>query len=84
MDITAIKVLSGVAGVQAVEAINSIPIDAYEKLGIIGLLILAVYVLWVADQKRQTKLENIIAENTRTMTEVRDVLHRCATNARRE
>ncbi len=78
MDLTAVKILSGVAGVQAIEAVSSVPIDVYEKFGIIGLLIFAVYALWLADQKRQTKLENIIKENTRALTEVRDILRMCA------
>lgn len=76
--ITAVKLLGGVSGIMAVETVGTMPIELYEKFGLIGLLIAAIYVLWVADQRRQSKLEEIIKENTQVMTEVRDALRFCA------
>ena len=75
--VSAVRVLSGVGGIMAVDTVSSAPVEIYEKLGIIGLLVIAVYVLWLADQRRQSKLEKIIEENTKAMTEVRDVLRFC-------
>jgi hypothetical protein len=48
-----------------------------EKFGIVGLLTMMVAVLWKQDQKRQSKLEELLCASIQTMTEVRDAIRNC-------
>lgn len=66
--ITGLKVLS----LAPILAAADLPIDGYEKIGVVALLILAVVALWREGNKKQEKLERIIESNTRAMTEVVD------------
>jgi hypothetical protein len=56
----------------------------YEKVGIVGILIVAIVVIWKDGKARQDKLENIIAENTKALStntevqrEIKETLKKC-------
>ena len=49
---------------------------AYEKLGIVALLLIAVVVIYRDGCKRQDKLEKIIKENTEAMTNCHETQRR--------
>ena len=68
-----IKVLS-LAPIAAAMELPNIASGGWEKIGIVGLLILAVVAIWRDSGKRQDKLEKIIERNTEAMTHNADTL----------
>ena len=71
-----------VLSVTPVLAAMDLPIDGYEKMGVVALLVLAVIAVWREGNKRQDKLESIIDRNTAAMTEVKDALRDCHASKR--
>lgn len=80
---TGIKVLAiGVASESAI-LVGGLDINALQKLGIVGILLAAVIVLWIDGTKRQAKFEAIMRESIDTMRSVRDQAQE-STNAARQ
>ena len=57
---TGIKWLSVAAAAEGAGIVSTLDIDIISKIGVVGLLILAVVALWKDAGKRQDKLEAII------------------------
>jgi hypothetical protein len=66
---TGLKVLS----LTPILAVADLPLDTYEKGGIIALLVLAVVAIWREGNRRQDKLEGIIDRNTKALSEAAEV-----------
>ena len=56
MNMTGIKVLSVGSLMAVADATQSLPFEAWEKLGLVGISLLAVFALW-NDAKKQRELD---------------------------
>ena len=54
-------------------AAAELPVSGIEKFGIVGLLTVAVWVIWREGNKRQDKLEQIIERNTKALTQAAEI-----------
>lgn len=61
----------------AIAEATTLPLAGWEKYGTIGILIVAVGAMWMDAKARQSKLENIIQENTKALTETADAIRKC-------
>ena len=68
------KALMCAAGAVAVAGTD---LPDYDKLGSVGLLLLAVLALWAEGRRKQAKLESIIESNTSALRGVTDALRNC-------
>jgi len=61
---TGFKIFATAAAVESVSLIQSLDLNLISRMGVVGLLIVAVIVLWRDAGKRQERLEKVLAENS--------------------
>ena len=76
--INAIPLLGMSAALAVVDASSALPFDGYERIGITGVLIVAVVALWKDSRTQQAKFEGALEKMTATLTQVHDVMSKCA------
>ena len=80
---TGMKLLCVGTVAAGVDAATSLPIEVWEKFGVVGLLILAVVAIYRDGKKDKAKLTELLERAIAAMQENTDVLKHCKEKIKR-